>query len=125
MMCPICTKEFPWDVTLCPTCDVDLVERLPGPEPAPDLELVRVFVTGDAALIPFVKSLLEGEGIDHFVRGEGLQDLFGWGRMVSGFNYIVGPAEFWVRADDAERARGLLEALGPSAPDRASPSNDV
>jgi hypothetical protein len=57
--------------------------------------------------------LLEGEQIEYLIRGEGLQDLFGWGRVGSGYNIIVGPAEFWVRADDAERARALLEELEP------------
>jgi len=54
--------------------------------------------------------------VDLVVRGEGLQDLFGAGRMSAGFNYVVGPAQFWVRADDAERARGLLEGFAPTDP---------
>ena len=110
MFCPKCTEEFSWDVMVCPTCDVDTVDRLPGPAPTPDVELVQVLATGDAGLIVVAKSLLEGEGIDYLVRGDGLQDLFGIGR-VTGFSYAMGPAEFWVRADDAERARGLLKEL--------------
>jgi Putative prokaryotic signal transducing protein len=109
--CPKCGDEFPWYVTVCPTCDVDLVDRLPGPEPTPDVDLVRVFATGDAGLIPLAKSLLEGEGIEYLVRGDQVQDLFGAGR-IGGFNYVVGPVEFWVRADDADGARALLEGLG-------------
>jgi hypothetical protein len=124
MVCPKCGEQFAWHVTVCPTCDLDLVDRL-GPEPTPDAELARVLVTGDAGLIPLAKSLLEGEGIEYLVRGEGLQDLFGWGRVGSGYNYIVGPAEFWVRADDAERARTLLEGLDvrPSVGTRSSDDN--
>ena len=95
---------------VCPTCDVETVDRLPGPEPTPDVELVRVLVTGDAGLIAIAKSLLEAEAIDYFVRGDGLQDLFGLGR-ISGFSFAMGPAEFWVREDDADRARELLEGL--------------
>jgi hypothetical protein len=124
MLCPTCGEEFPWHVTVCSTCGVDLVDRLPGPEPTPDAELVRVFVTGDAGLLPVAKSLLEGEAIDYFVRGEGLQDLFGWGRLGAGFNYIVGPAEFWVRADDADRARGLLEGLISKPDDPPVPGDE-
>ena len=112
-ICPKCGDQFPWYVTVCPTCDVDLVDRLPGPEPTPDVDLVRVFVTGDAGLIPLAKSLLEGEEIEYLVRGEQVQDLFGAGR-IGGFNYVVGPVEFWVRADDADGARALLEGLGTS-----------
>jgi hypothetical protein len=33
---------------------------------------------------------------------------------VTGFSYAMGPAEFWVRAEDAERARELLKDLTPT-----------
>ena len=55
-------------------------------------------------------SLLEGEKIDFFVRGDGLQDLFGLGRT-TGYNFAMGPAEVWVRAEDADNARVLLQDL--------------
>ena len=71
-----------------------------------------MFASGEAALIAVAKSLLEAEGIDYFVRGEGLTDLFGYGRITT-FNYVVGPPEFMVRAEDAERARELLKDLTP------------
>ena len=121
MFCPKCEEEFSWDVMICPTCDVETVDRLPGPEPTPDVELVPVLATGDAGLIAFAKSLLEAEEIDYLVRGDGLQDLFGLGR-VTAFNFAMGPAEFLVRADDAERARELLKGL--TAPDPASSPDD-
>jgi len=113
MFCPQCLEEYSWDVMVCPTCDVDTVDRLPGPEPDPDVELVLVLSTGDAGLIAVAKSLLEGEKIDFFVRGDGLQDLFGLGR-ITGFSYAMGPAEFWVREADAGRARERLADLTPS-----------
>ena len=98
---------------VCPTCDVDTVDRLPGPEPDPTVEFVLVLSTGDAGMIAVAKSLLEGEAIDFFVRGDGLQDLFGLGR-ITGFSYAMGPAEFWVREADAGRARERLSGLTPS-----------
>ncbi len=110
MFCPQCEEEYSWDVMICPACDVETVDRLPGPDPTPDAELVRVLATGDAGLIAFARSLLEGEKIDYFVRGDGLQDLFGVGRVTS-YSYAMGPAEFWVRAEDAENARVLLQDL--------------
>jgi hypothetical protein len=110
MFCPNCGEEFSWDVMVCPTCDVDTVDRLPGPEPAPDVELVPVLATGDAGVIAVAKSLLEAEQIDYFVRGDGLQDLFGLGR-ITGFSFAMGPAEFLVRSDDEDRARELLDGL--------------
>ena len=112
MVCPACRKEYPWDVMVCPACNVDTVDALPreGPAPAPDVELVSVFATGDAGLIAIAKSLLDAEGIDYFVRGDGLQDLAGLGR-ITGFSYVFGPAEFWVRQEDAARAQELLGDL--------------
>src|SRR5258708_37906656 len=113
MYCHTSQHEFSSDVIVCPACGVGTVYRLPGPEPTPDAELVSIMATGDAGLIAVAKSLLEGEEIDYFVRGEGLQDLFGLGRA-TGFSFAMGPAEFWVREDDAARARELLKGLTAS-----------
>jgi putative signal transducing protein len=123
MFCPKCGNEFSRHVMVCADCDVDTVDRLPGPDPTPDVAVVSVFATGDAGVIALARSLLEGEEIEYFVRGDGLQDLFGLGRL-TGFSYAVGPAEFWVRADDAERARELLEDLTVPAEER-DPSPDA
>ena len=120
MFCPQCSEEFSWDVMVCPACDVDTADRLPGPEPTPDVELVCVLATGDAGLIAVAKSLLEREEIDYFVRGDGLQDLFGLGRITA-YSFAMGPAEFLVREDDANRARELLADLSPSDARRDSP----
>ena len=83
------------------------------PEPAPDVGLVRVLATGDAGLIAIAKSLLEAEEIDYFVKGDGLQDLFGLGRITA-YSFAMGPAEFWVREEDAAHARELLKDLTAS-----------
>src|SRR5437868_9389955 len=110
MICPKCETEFSWDVMICPKCDVETVDRLPGPEPAPDVELVRVLATSDAGIIAVAKSLLEAEEIEYFLLGDGLQDLFAMGRL-TGFNIAIGPAEFWVRSEDAARAHDVLGDL--------------
>jgi hypothetical protein len=123
MYCPKCGEDYSWDVMVCPVCDVETVDRLPGPEPTPDAELVPVLATGDAGVIALAQSLLEGEKIDFFVRGDGLQDLFGLGRM-TGFSFAMGPAEFLVRSEDADRARDLLNGLTAPPPERDS-SNDA
>ena len=102
--CPDCWRKFPLYFRACPECQVDLVDRRPGPAPTPNVELVRVFVAEDGGLIGVAKSLLESECTESLERGERLQDLFGWGRALTGYNYIVGPAEVWVCADDAEHA---------------------
>ena len=115
MFCPKCGDEYAWHVMVCPVCGGETVDELPrqGPPPAPDAELASVFATGDAGLIAVAKSLLDAEGIDYFVRGDGLQDLAGLGR-ITGFSYAFGPAEFWVRHEDAARARELLKDLSGS-----------
>lgn len=112
MCCPQCEEEDAWDVMVCPVCDVDTVDRLlrAGPEPTPDAKLVPVFATGDPGLIAIARSLLDGEQIDYFVRGEGLQDPFLCGRL-TGPSSAMGPAEFWVREEDTENARTLLQDL--------------
>jgi Putative prokaryotic signal transducing protein len=83
----------------------------PRRAPDPNIELVAVYQSGDEGQILVAKSLLDGEGIDYLVRGDGLQDLFGYGRLAIGFSNVVGPAEFLVRKDDADRARELLRDL--------------
>jgi hypothetical protein len=97
---------------VCPDCDVDTVDRL-GPEPTPEVQLVPVLATGNPALIAIAKSLLDGEGIEYMVKGEGLQNLFGIG-TASNYSFAMGPAEFWVRQDEAEHARTLLADLSTS-----------
>ena len=77
----------------------------------PDVRLVPVFQTGNPALIALAKSLLEAEGIEYYVRGEGLQDLFAYGRLGLGFNPVTGSPVFLVREDDAAEARELLGEL--------------
>jgi hypothetical protein len=70
----------------------------------------------------FAKSLLEREGIEYVVHGENLQDLFAAGRL-GGYKWVAGPTEFRVSAADAERARVLLDGLGPPLPGRAADPN--
>ena len=111
--CSQCGEPFPPEIL-----------RLLG-APTPEVMLETVLRTADAGLIPLVKSLLEGEGIEYLVRGENIQDLFGAGRL-GGYNYITGPAEFLVHAHNAERARTLLDGLDalPSEP-TTEPNDDA
>ena len=109
--CSQCREPFPPEILRA--------LGLQTPEPA----LVPVLRTGDAGLIPLAKSLLEGEGIEYLVRGENVQDLFGVGR-VGGYNYVTGPAEFWVHTQDVERARTLLDGLGGLPPEPGADPND-
>ena len=109
-LCRHCRAPIHESAAVCPHCGQEQPEAA-GPPPEPNIELVSVFRTGDAGLVALAKSLLEAEGIEYMARGDGLQDLFGWGRLGAGFNYVVGPVEFVVRRDDAQRANVLLRDL--------------
>ena len=74
-------------------------------------DLVTVFETGDPGLVAFVKSLLESAGVEYAAKGEGVQDVIGWGRFPGGTNVLAGPVQFQVSAEDAEEAKALLADL--------------
>jgi len=61
------------------------------------------------------ESLLANAGIDYMTKGEGIQDLFGWGRFGTNLNYVIGPVEFYVREDDAAEAEAIAESLAAPA----------
>ena len=78
--------------------------------PDPDIRLVTVLSTNDAGIVAIAKSLLDGGGIDYFLRGEFLRNVMGSGPLDSG----LGQAEFQVRESDASDASRLLAQLAPS-----------
>ena len=75
------------------------------------LEPVTVLATGDPGLMAIAKSILQSAEVLFATRGEGIQDIIGFGRMAGGFNPLTGPMELQVRAEDAEDARLLLADL--------------
>ena len=112
----------------CSECDEPFppeIRRKLG-DPTPDPKLVAVLRTEDAGLVPLAKSMLDEEGIEHLVRGQGLQDPF-YGGLPSGSGYGRGPVEFWVREEDAGRARTLLDGLSapPSGNDPGDDRDDL
>ena len=114
MFCPNCEGEFLEGVTRCARCDVDLVAELSQPD-HPDVELVTVFRGGNPSDLAVVGSLLEEQGIRYLKKGEGLQDLFGPGRIGGlGFSLAMGPVEVQVNRPDAELALKILAPLGES-----------
>ena len=114
MICPKCGSEYRDGFTCCADCDVALVEPPPPPEPPPQIDLVPVYETGNAALVPVIESLLEDAGIEFMTRSEPIQHMFGWGTFGSNLNYVIGPVQFLVRAEDAEAARELITQPYPS-----------
>ena len=114
MICPECGSEYREGFTRCSDCDIDLVEPQPIEPPEPEVQLVKAWESSNAALIPLYESLLQAAQIEFMVRGESIQDLFGWGRFGSGSNLVVGPVEFWVREENVEEARAIAQSLETS-----------
>ena len=68
-----------------------------------DVELVRVYKCSNPALVPVVESLLNDAEIVFMTKG-------------ADSNYVTGPIEFWVRADEEAEAREILTALDEATP---------
>jgi len=71
-----------------------------------------VFATGRADLIAIAKSVLVSANVEYGTRGEGVQELFGWGRFPFGANAAMGAVQILVAAEDAQDARALLAGVG-------------
>jgi hypothetical protein len=115
MFCPECRSEYREGFTTCADCEVALVPEL-APEDHDGEPLVTVLEDGDPGRLALAHSLLDDAGIPHTGAGEGLQDLFGLGRLGAGFNVLTGPARIQVPASRAEEARELLEELESAEP---------
>ncbi|MFI5176500.1 MAG: DUF2007 domain-containing protein [Terriglobia bacterium] len=73
--------------------------------------LVTILTIEDPAILAYAKSLLKEAGIQSLAKGEGLQDLFGAGRIGTGFNLVSGPIELQVEPQDEKKARRLLSEI--------------
>jgi hypothetical protein len=110
MICPSCGSEYRDGYTRCADCEIELIEPQPPAAP-PEVTLVKVYETGNAAIVPLLESVFDDAGIEYMTKGEGIQELFGFGRFGTGLNYVTGPVEFHVRKDDESAARRLIETL--------------
>lgn len=111
MVCPECGSEYRAGYTQCADCEVPLVEAEPEEEGEPDAELVKVWESNNAAVLPLVESVLIDAEIEFMTRAEGLQELFALGRVGTGSNNAIGPVEIWVRKEDEAEARALVDML--------------
>ena len=115
MFCPKCKAEYQEHVQLCADCHVPLVskENLSVNKQkelnTDDLELVLVFSTQDPGIVALAKSMLDEAGIPAMVRNEGIQDLFGFGRLT--FNPVSGDVDFFVNIEDKEAATELMATI--------------
>ena len=106
MFCPQCGSEYREEFTTCSDCRVSLVDQRP-PEPR-FTKLVTVLETSDHALLIVAKSILDGAAIPYSAIGERAQDLFGLGRLGSGFNVAVGAVQIRVPEEYKDDALALL-----------------
>jgi len=114
LICPECGTEFREGITVCSDCGIPLADEPPAERDEPEWTgLVTVLETSDFSLLLVAKSVLESAGIPYFAKGEGVQDLFGAGRIGSGFNPLVGPVQLQVPEERAQEAAVLLENLPP------------
>jgi hypothetical protein len=74
-------------------------------------DLVTVFESADVAVFALAKAALDEAGIRYVAQGEELQNLFGLGRLGTGYNLITGAPRIRVGAENAERAREILAEL--------------
>ncbi len=103
MYCPKCRTEYVDGITVCADCGTALTtapleqER----EPSETEEFEEVLTTFNAGDIAIIKSLLDGESIDYYFRGEF-------------FNYVeplVQPARLMVRKDQVGAVKDILKDL--------------
>ncbi len=112
MFCPSCGSEYREGFSSCADCEVPLVDSPPA-ESHPDPGYVEtVFASGDPVALLTARSLLDEAGIPYLTRGEGIQDLFGMGRLGTGFSILAGAVEIQVGAHRAQEAADLLYEAG-------------
>jgi hypothetical protein len=104
--CPIAQQtgepaEYREGVTRCVDCGADLVRELPELQEVSYERFLPVHEIGNAALLPFVESLLQSSGIRFFVKGIG-----------SGLDFVSGPVKVYVEPERADEARELLKEVG-------------
>jgi uncharacterized Zn finger protein (UPF0148 family) len=104
MFCPNCGDEFRPGFTVCPDCDVSLVDRLEEQKDPEVEELVTIATFADAFEASMARGALEAEGIPAFVPTDSFGS-FGSGPRTSNRPW----AELKVRASDRARAVELLK----------------
>lgn len=119
MICPQCGTEYRDGFARCGDCEVELI---PKAAPAPEgderagIELVKIYEGGNPALLALLESLFDDAGIEYSTTSEGLQDLFGWGRLGVAYNFAIGPVMFYVRREDEAAAQAIVAKLSEATP---------
>lgn len=81
-----------------------------------DFQLISVFATSEADLIPVIKSVLQGAGIQFVTDGEAMMNLFPSDLLGPALMRPRGEVQFKVAEPDVEAARAVL-TQHPDVPD--------
>ena len=111
MKCPNCGTAVTPAAEACTQCEVRIVWDGDTPKFQAQDAYVPVFVAYDPALLPVVESLLAANDIPFIVPNDTTQDMFGLGRMGSGYNSIIGPPVVRVPSEHAQAARELIASI--------------
>ncbi len=74
-------------------------------------EIEDVILNHSKEEIALIKSVLDQEGITYVIKNEGIQDLFGAGRIGTGVNQLVGEIKIAVKKKDYRLVMYLMENI--------------
>ncbi|RMH19513.1 MAG: DUF2007 domain-containing protein [Acidobacteria bacterium] len=118
MYCPLCGAEHRLGSDRCAECNFPLVPDFPAAVEHPDPDMVTVYETADAALLPIIKSVLDGAGIPYIVQGDETTGLFPLGPLSTGLYGRGVAALVRVPRQHLAAARELLVAQDDVPTDR-------
>lgn len=101
MFCPKCRSEYRQEFTVCSECNVSLVHTLYPESPPEFVEYEQILTTHSESDIFLLKSILDCEGITHFIRGE----------HVASYVWHAIPLRLMVRKDQVLKAIEILKHL--------------
>jgi hypothetical protein len=100
--CPKCRDEFQGWVRICPDCNLPLAEKLAEDKLPPEYKFIKVYTTAKQGEIALIKSILDGNNIPYYIKGENFSTLYG---PADGLSLM----DIMIRQDHLEDAKELLK----------------